>query len=684
MNIKQNLTEVLLKRAMRRYEQKLDIQMDPYAQWILQVESKQGKRTNVPFPVFSVEEFIKALKAGAVLEQGWLGVTLLPGTYEFASADWDSVFAKDSRACLVYADEDMVDPVNQKRYGAWFKPDFSYDTMLSFFYFGSFLFLRGALVGRVLETFEPSFSPADCSDRQYLYDFVLCYVQTLLKEDYEVAHVPQVLFHATQEGFRAEEAKKPEVVNYEAYFGFEPAYDACKQAFFKRKTAEIFFEECNKNGKKYHILNYKVPAEGPKVSVIIPSKDNPDVLSVCVRSFVEKTAYQNYELILVDNGSSAENRDKISKLCETYNVQYVYEPMDFNFSKMCNLGVSKAGGAYILLLNDDMEILQENWLTRMLGQAMQEGVGAVGAKLLYPQSDIIQHVGITNLSVGPAHKLLKEHDDTCDYYYGRNVLPYDMIGVTAACLLVSRKAYEQVGGFCEDIAVSYNDVDFCFSLHEKGYRNVIRNDVVLYHHESLSRGDDHLSDEKWHRLLCEKDVVYGRHPALYGKDPFYNPNLAGFKHKYFCSYQYDYERRDYFGKVSPYNRTIPEVWYNNSIMLTVEHARIERKLDLATEQDVVWIEGWAYVLGMDNSRYKRSLILTDEEGKRMEVEIVDRYRPDVVAILPEQSNVAMSGFDCRLRRDDIKPGRYQIAILYRDQCSRQRLFQTDDKPLELA
>lgn len=670
-----------LKRCKKRYDAVCDYMKDPYAQWIKENERGQAGNTAVPFVVISLEDFwANMLSSWDEWSDDWFALTLLKGEVRFPKGETKKAF-QDASTGLVYADEDMFDPVAKKRYGAWFKPDYSPETLLSFFYFGSVLFLRGSLVKAAMQSYNPAYDYKDATARQMLYDFVLYYVQFLESKACRIQHIPQVLFHAEYKGYVPEETKRAEVVNEEAYFGYEPEYGVAKLAYAERNDCEICFESCNKYKKQYHILNYKIKGTLPKVSVVIPSKDNPEVLATCIKSFAEKTSYKNYELILVDNGSNEQNKSIIKQLCERYHVAYYYEPMTFNFSKMCNLGVSKASGEFILLLNDDMEIVQPDWLTKMVGQAMQEGVGAVGAKLLYPNSDLIQHVGITNLWVGPAHKLLKEHDDAQDYYYGRNMLTYDMIGVTAACLLISREIYDEVGGFCEDVAVSYNDVDFCFAVYEKGYRNVIRNDVVLYHHESLSRGDDALSDEKWNRLLREKDIVYGRHPALQGVDPYYGPNLAGFKHKYFCSFQYEFEKRDYYSRMSPYKRTIPEVWYNNSVMLTVEHAKLERKLDLHTEEDVLLIEGWAYVLGMDNCRYKRSIILTDEKDNRFEVQLVERYRPDVVDILPEQTNVALSGFQCRIKRSQLAAGTYQIALLYRDLCSRQRLYQVSEKPL---
>lgn len=683
--VKQLIFDYQLKKCHSRYRKEKARLNDPYHLWIDEIESKSGMRqedgcggtaiTKISFDKF-VSFLRKEVNADSQIPEGWFVTSLCEGDCVMPTAGWKHLFTSSSETGLIYGDEDMADQNTGARYGAWFKPDYSPDTLLSFFYFGSVLFLKGNLVKEAFKGFVPSVKEG--GDRQCLYDFILFYIEFLGETNRKVMHIPQVLFHGKGDCYEPEDPKKPEVVNRNAYWGYEPEYDVCRLAAIERRGYRAHMRENICEDRVYHIPVYDVcgkdeKSTAPGVSVVIPSKDNPKVLEVCIRSLYEKTDYPDFEVIVVDNGSSEANRARIWELKLKYGFTYIYEPMDFNFSKMCNMGVDASEKEYILLLNDDMEILQPDWMRVMVGQAAVGEVGAVGAKLLYPDSGLIQHAGITNLWVGPAHKLLKEKDDR-DYYYGRNILPYDMIGVTAACLLVSREKYREAGNFCEDIAVSYNDVDFCFSLYDLGYRNVIRNDVVLYHHESLSRGDDTLSDEKWERLLREKDFVYTRYPQLKGKDPYYNPNLAGFKHKYFCSWLYPYEQRKQYNELKDFKQDILPEWHNECLTITLEHVRLERKLDLDEERDVYWLEGWAYVLNMDNSRYKRKLLLIDKNEKMYELSLYDRYRQDVVDILPEQTNVGISGFSCRVKKEDLQPGEYRVALLYRDCCSRQRLY----------
>lgn len=212
--------------------------------------------------------------------------------------------------------------------------------------------------------------------------------------------------------------------------------------------------------------------------------------------------------------------------------------MEFNFSKMCNIGAKEASGELLLFLNDDIEISEavkqnpnltapvSQWLSILAGQAQVSYTGAVGCKLYYPGGIQFQHAGVLNLPIGPGHCLYGMGDDL-NYYYGRNLLDYNFCAVTGACLMVERKKFDEAGGFDEELVVAYNDVALCFSLLELGYHNVLRNDVALVHHESVSRGLDRASEEKEERRKREMEKLYEKHPKFSGGyDPCYNPNLV--------------------------------------------------------------------------------------------------------------------------------------------------------------
>lgn len=725
--IKKAVFDYQLHKCEKDYEAGKEYLSDPYRRWIEENEAgfekyrkgteddkgagrNQGdiscKTVNTMISYLSIEEF-NAIAADKPFspDKEWLCVSGTKGEMSpYLAGMLLECLLEKPESGLVYGDEDMYDPAlceedvqNGKsgirlpigpaaRYGSWFKPDESPETLLSYFYYGSIVLLKADIVREALPGFLPAYSLEECTDRQYFYDFILYYSDFLKGRELEITHIPRIIFHGRGSKREKESLKKPEPVNENAYWGYEPEYDACKKAALKRRGLTGQMKHYSHCGKQYSAPVYKVSEsssekETPLISVIIPSKDNVEMLKLCIDSIREKSGYPSYEIIVVDNGSNEENRRRLKQMASETGFSYLYEPMEFHFSKMCNLGAKAARGEYFLFLNDDMEAVSEDFMEVLAGQASCSRVGAVGAKLLYPGSDLIQHAGISNIAVGPVHKLQKAHDGERDYYYGKNTLPMNVIGVTAACLMVKKERFYEAGGFPLEAAVSYNDVELCFSLEERGYRSVVRNDVVLYHHESVSRGDDRMDDEKWDRLLKEKDGVYKRHP-LYGKrDPYYNQNLSGFKPQYFCSFLYPYERRDCFSKVSGFKKKIREEWYNNCLTVSIEHVEPRRRLWLKEKDDCYQIEGWAYVLNMNNARYKKHLLLTDEEGKVYEAALWERFRPDVIEILSEQENIDLSGFCCRIPGKSLRPGKYRISMLYEDRCSRQKLYKECEEML---
>ena len=212
-------------------------------------------------------------------------------------------------------------------------------------------------------------------------------------------------------------------------------------------------------GRSFH-ATYHAITKPTTVSIIIPSKDHPEVLRQCLESIVATTEADSnitYDIVVLDNGSDAKNRvrygvfiGKIPKKNGLTKIQYLYKLSEFNFSEMCNKGAKNSLGEYLLFLNDDIEAFEKGWLREMVAQAQLKHVGAVGAKLIYPdtENELIQHCGIANVRRGPVHKLQKMSDKK-SHYYGYNVGIHNNIGVTAACLLISRKKFNDVGGFPE-------------------------------------------------------------------------------------------------------------------------------------------------------------------------------------------------------------------------------------------
>lgn len=411
---------------------------------------------------------------------------------------------QDKSLDFIYSDEDKLSEDGKHRHQPHFKPDWSPDTMMSLMY-TCHLGVYRKRIGDELEWLRTGFEGAQD------YDLTLRFTE----KTKNIGHVTKVLYHWR-------ERKESTAINPEAKDYIVDATKKVKTEALQRRGYEAQLEWVD-NIYQFRV-NYK-PVGNPKISVIIPSKDNFDVYKRCIETLTEKTKYKNYEIVTVDNGSSEENRKKYEQYNKDKAQKYIYKPMDFNFSKMCNIGVENSDGELVLLLNDDMEIIDGEWMERMAGHAMLPYTGAVGAKLLYPNSTLIQHTGVFSFDSGPSHALCR-YDDNTIFNFCRNKIEYNYSAVTAACLMVTREKYLEVGGLDESFAVAYNDVKFCFDLLEKGYYNVVRTDAVLYHHESLSRGSDVLDKAKYERLLKERRRLYDIHPSLEGKDPFYNPNLT--------------------------------------------------------------------------------------------------------------------------------------------------------------
>lgn len=665
--MKNKIKQQMIQKAYAKYKAEEIRQQKPYLQWILKNETankhKAKKCKEETISMVSYESCTTGFSLALVSGDYVIFSSEKGSVSAFAVEKIVQIFETQKMVSVLYGDEDYLNKEGV-RCEPWFKPDWSPDTLLGSFYFGGLFAIRRQMFLDISWRNEK-----DCM--QNIYDFVLQATEKVAPTG--IYHLSHILFHNDME-FQEAELHANQILGADSFFE-----QVKKDALQRRGTVGVVVYE---ETVQTNAIIYDT-ATNPLVSIIIPSKDNPDVLEVCLSSIRKKTRYENYEIIVVDNGSNQENRKNIEQMSKLFDVQYKYEMQTFNFSKMCNFGVSFAKGEYLLLLNDDCEVIQEEWLGTMLGQAMLPHVGAVGVKLLYPKNRWIQHVGVTNLGVGPAHKLAELPDD-CIYYHGQNKLMYDMIAVTAACLMIAKSKYEMVNGFCEALEVSYNDVDFCFSLYEKGFYNVQRNDVCLLHHESLSRGNDELSETKWKRLLEEKDKLYQRHPTLYRYDPFYSKHLVENAKEYICNYRYDYEMTTCFSVLTKSKKKsdMLEPYVNGCLVVTTEHAGIERKLE-TKEPDIYLIEGWNYILGMDNCHFKRLLVFSNEQGEVWTTPIFERYRKDVVAILPEEKNVALAGFVCRIRQGELPMGTYQLGMLAKDSCSRQKLYAKLDMTLEM-
>ncbi len=410
---------------------------------------------------------------------------------------------------LIYSDEDKISEDGDIRFSPHFKPDWSPDTFLWSNYLNHLSVYRRSVIeqsGLLRKEFDGSQD----------YDFALRFTEHTDRE--KIGHISKILYHwrARKESVAAGISAKPYALD---------AAKRAKEDAIRRRKLDAYLDEnakCDAEPCKYQIVYHN---HNEKVSIIIPSKDNPDILRRCINSILTLTEYRNYEIIVVDNGSNDDNRRMIKEYLAEMSAKYIYDVYSFNFSLMCNIGAKAAAGEYLLFLNDDIEVIEGDWLSKMLGQASQPWIGAVGVKLLYPDSTLIQHCGIVNYSFGPSNYLAKS-DDMINHYFYRNKANYDVIAVTAACLMISKKKYLEINGFNEKLPNDYNDVDFCFRLLDKGYYNICLNNVRLYHHESYSRGSSTTETKRLITLKEERDLLYRFNPGYLFYDPFYNVNLS--------------------------------------------------------------------------------------------------------------------------------------------------------------
>jgi GT2 family glycosyltransferase len=273
----------------------------------------------------------------------------------------------------------------------------------------------------------------------------------------------------------------------------------------------------------YFRVNYR-PQNNPLISIIIPTRDHAQILQRCIESIERKSSYRSFEIVVIDNGSKDANTlALLKKLTQEKRARIVRHDQPFNFSELNNIGAREARGELLLFLNDDTEVISTDWLERMAGYAQLPHIGAVGAKLLYPGGST-QHAGVLNLGEGPIHAFLNSSPDSPGYFM-RNLLEYNWLAVTGACLMVDAKKFHAVGGFDESFPIAYNDVDLCFRLADAGLYCVVCQVVRLVHYESQSRGLDHLDAAKRKRLKAEMRRLYTMHPHYFQYDPFHNPYL---------------------------------------------------------------------------------------------------------------------------------------------------------------
>lgn len=409
-------------------------------------------------------------------------------------------------ADVIYSDEDKI-TMNGQRCDPFFKPDWSPDLLMSQMYTCHLTLYRKELVDK-LGGFRVGYEGSQDFD-------LMLRVSELTNHIY---HIPKVLYHwriiptSTASGSASKD--------YTQDAGYRSVQDAIRRRNLPARVEPVFGLS-NTYNVKY------LPVGNPLVSIIIPSRNMASTLEVCIRSIFKKTSYHNFEVIIVDNGST---EDEVFELYQTWEQK---EPqrfrvctldIPFNYSTLNNFGVQYAQGELLLLLNNDIEVISENWLTDMAGQAIRPEIGAVGAALYYPDNTL-QHGGVILGIGGVAGHSHKHFSANHPGYFNRLSIPSNYTAVTAACLMVRKEVYEEVGGLEEKLQVAFNDVDLCLKIWREGYNNIWLPDVKLYHYESKSRGYED-TPEKVQRFSSEVEWIKSKWGDVLTNDPAYNRNLT--------------------------------------------------------------------------------------------------------------------------------------------------------------
>ena len=408
---------------------------------------------------------------------------------------------------LIYSDEDKID-MDGNRSDPAFKPDWSPDLLLGTNYISHLGVYRRSIleeIGGFRKGYEGSQD----------YDLVLRFTEKTTKE--RITHIPKVLYYwrmlptstAVDQGSKG--------------YAFEAGLRAVQDALVRRG---INGHATHGAANGLYDVYYDIESE-KLVSIIIPTKNGYKDVQRCVSSIIEKTTYQNYEIIMADNGSTDPKMHELyAKFEQQLPGRFFVESIDipFNFSTINNRAAKKAHGEYLLFLNNDTEVITENWLTLMVSFAQQERIGCVGAKLLYP-SGIIQHAGVILGLGGVAGHGHYGYPHGDLGYFGRLAINVNYSAVTAACLLMKKADFDAVGGFEEAFTVAFNDVDLCLKVQALGRDNVWLHEAELYHFESQTRGYDDKGKKK-KRFEQEKVMMEEKWGPLIENDPFYNPNLT--------------------------------------------------------------------------------------------------------------------------------------------------------------
>jgi GT2 family glycosyltransferase len=453
------------------------------------------------------QQIMARLWAASKLCNGqWTCVATAAGSYATDAIAWVShAITQAPSLKFIYADEDELNR-DGERINPFFKPDLNRELLLSGDHLGSPVFIEHDALLKCLSTHEkqPLASP---------YHLYLRCLASL--RDHEVGHIPMILFH----GHFAKKA----VASQQKASAHQHVATAVELFLHEQNTAcRVVANPLSGVIRTF----WPLPESPPLVSIVVPTRNGQALVRQLITSLAELTTYKNYEILLVDNNSDDPLAiEYFDSLNARGLVTLIKDPGEFNYSRINNGAVRQARGEFVLLLNNDIEVLRPDWLTEMVSHAARPGVGCVGARLLYPD-DTLQHAGVVVGLGGLAGHVFCGLPAEHGGYFNRAQSTQEFSAVTAACLLIRRSVFEAVGGLDEELfAVAFNDVDLCLKVREAGYRNIYTPHALLRHHESATRGPD-TSGEKLQRFKKEGNALRQKWGDTLMIDPMYNPNLA--------------------------------------------------------------------------------------------------------------------------------------------------------------
>jgi GT2 family glycosyltransferase/Flp pilus assembly protein TadD len=545
-----------------------------------------------------------------------------------ALAEIVTQFNYEPKAELIYTDEDEINWEGLLT-NPWFKSDYFADSFLSRNYFGSFFVCRRDLIEQV-GGFNLGYGES------YDYDLTLRLVEVAK----EIIHIPRILFHCCQEDKDQENAIDYKINHQQGRI------QALNNALQRRGEAGKVIT--NPEFSEVYRISYEIK-KFSQVSIIIPTRNLGNILDTCLESIFTLTTYPNYEVVLIDNGSDdIETLAVIDRWKSLYPEKFYCDRLDvpFNYAYLNNYAVTQARGEYLLFLNNDTQIISPDWLEGMVEQSQRSTIGVVGAMLLYPD-ETVQHAGVILGVTGIAGHSHRGFPANHPGYQHQLLSINNYSAVTGACLMCRREVFEEVGGFDENLAVAYNDVDLCLQIREQGYNIVCLPHVRLYHYESKSRSrDDNPSKQK--RILAEVQYMQKKWGSLLTKDCCYSPHLNQDKEDFSLNLKLQAE--------------VIAVSFSQTQKDKLSGFFLDSPYPGLVKQDFLEIAGW--VLGCHSPAAFLEVIC---QGEAIATTQINELRPDVAQVYPHLPEANYSGFLTMVKLADLPyDAEINLQVVFRD------------------